>query len=55
MSSQRWTETALTGIQQEKEELLIVLEFYESDFEPVCIFGGRWRTSMEQNDFFACL
>jgi hypothetical protein len=30
----------MTGIQQEKEELLIVLEFYEADFEAICIFGG---------------
>jgi hypothetical protein len=44
----------MTGIQQAKEEHLIVLEFSESDFEAVCPFGG----AMEEEDGaerFLCL
>jgi hypothetical protein len=41
MRNQEWAETAMTGIQKENEGLLIVIQFYDTNFETICLFGGE--------------
>jgi GTPase SAR1 family protein len=41
MRNQELAETAMTGIQMEKERLVIVFQFYEANFDNICLVGGE--------------